>query len=439
MSQQQRLFSRYSASESFPKEEQHVINDINDIDRTPGGNFLSYPEKELIQHYVSKWQFEPLVLDVEGVSMQMPKEISVTHTSNWGNQVTSHGVEVKIYYPYKGHPILWETKPTSSHNLRPEGIIQDNNTSCSGYLILTLEHPSTRSQDDIKKWHDKQLELLQEYVQWINNDVETFNKKLPNVVKSAVQARIKRLVANGELPTFLDIPLNPRKDMPPYDTAQVVDIILPLRPTIPTDLEPAHHITPEIYELILKLIRHVGRSFERTPRPYAAHNEEDLRDFICSHLNGYFEGRANSEAFRDKGKTDICIEANNRSAFIAECKVWSGPAGVDTAIEQLFGYSTWRDCKVSLIFFNKTVKGFSSLLDKVSDKLSNHPLKVRVDNATHCDQGEWRHLFKSNDDPGHLITIHTFLLNLYYPSTVFTTPWMNLCGGPRSSDNRGAI
>ena len=37
-----------------------------------------------------------------------------------------------------------------------------------------------------------------------------------------------------------------------------------------------------------------------------------------------FDGRAVGEAFRHKGKTDICVEHENRAAFVAECKMWTG-------------------------------------------------------------------------------------------------------------------
>lgn len=52
--------------------------------------------------------------------------------------------------------------------------------------------------------------------------------------------------------------------------------------------------------------------------------EEQLRNLILANLNSLFKGTANGECFRKHGKTDICIEYENRSAFVAECKIWSG-------------------------------------------------------------------------------------------------------------------
>jgi hypothetical protein len=43
------------------------------------------------------------------------------------------------------------------------------------------------------------------------------------------------------------------------------------------------------YEFILKVIRHEGRTYETTPKTFAVHDEEELRDIIVAHLNGHYE------------------------------------------------------------------------------------------------------------------------------------------------------
>ena len=126
----------------------------------------------------------------------------------------------------------------------------------------------------------------------------------------------------------------------------------PALPQVPkSGLAPEPGITDETYGHILQFIRHQGRTFERTPSTYAVHGEEDLRNIILAQLNGHFHGDAVGEAFRRKGKTDICIEQDNRAAFVGECKLWTGAAGLTAAMDQLLGYLTWRDSKAALIMF----------------------------------------------------------------------------------------
>ena len=109
-------------------------------------------------------------------------------------------------------------------------------------------------------------------------------------------------------------------------------------------------ITDENYDEILRIIKHTASTIERSPGSYKSLGEEQLRDLLLATLNSHYEGRATGEAFRQKGKTDICIEKQNRAAFVAECKMWDGPAGIEKAIKQLDSYLTWREHKTALIF-----------------------------------------------------------------------------------------
>ena len=82
---------------------------------------------------------------------------------------------------------------------------------------------------------------------------------------------------------------------------------------------------------------------------------------------------AESSYLRKSGKT----EDNDRNAFVGECKIWRGAKQVDSALGQLLGYLTWRDCKAALIVFNTQVAGFSGLLEKLPETLSKHPLMLK--------------------------------------------------------------
>ena len=97
--------------------------------------------------------------------------------------------------------------------------------------------------------------------------------------------------------------------------------------------------------------------------------EEDLRNTLLAALNSTYLGKATGETFRNNGKTDICIEADDRAAFVAECKMWTGSKAVAKAIHQLDSYLTWRDCKTALIYFVRR-KDFISVVDTMGAKLN---------------------------------------------------------------------
>lgn len=130
-----------------------------------------------------------------------------------------------------------------------------------------------------------------------------------------------------------------------------------------------------------------------------------------AHLNGHYNGLANGEAFRKKGKTDICIEFENRAAFVAECKLWKGDKQITEAVNQLLGYLTWRDCKTALVIFDKDVARFTQLQQKMQKILESHPNFIRSTAANKS--GEWRVVYRSSDDPDRMVTVHVFLFNLF--------------------------
>ena len=111
---------------------------------------------------------------------------------------------------------------------------------------------------------------------------------------------------------------------------------------------------------------------EANARTFNKNDEEEIRDFIISTLGTHYENMVTGETFRKKGKTDILIIFDNKAAFIGECKIWHGIKKFSEAVDQLFGYSTWKDSKTALIVFNKDNKDFSMLHKTVEQWIIDH-------------------------------------------------------------------
>ena len=144
------------------------------------------------------------------------------------------------------------------------------------------------------------------------------------------------------------------------------------------------------------------------PAGFRKLDEEQLRDVIRASLNAVYSF-APGEAFRGKGKTDICIEAGNRSAFVAECKIWRGEGELLKAVDQLLGYLTWRDAKTALIVFNKEVRNFKALREKVRSTIEEHGAYKSTlrDDAV---SGEWRFVLAT--DSGTDVSCHVMVYHL---------------------------
>lgn len=78
-----------------------------------------------------------------------------------------------------------------------------------------------------------------------------------------------------------------------------------------------------------------------------------------------------AEAFNQSGHTDILIGYEGKNLFMGECKIWSGQKDFGEAVDQLFGYTAWRDTKTALIIFAGE-KGFKAIIDKGREALAGH-------------------------------------------------------------------
>lgn len=174
--------------------------------------------------------------------------------------------------------------------------------------------------------------------------------------------------------------------------------------------EDYYCISEEDYRDILETIKHIGSTYERTPASYKGMHEEDLRNTLLAGLNATYKGGVTGETFRKNGKTDICIEQSNRAAFVAECKMWTGPKAMREAIEQLDSYLTWRDCKTALIYFVRR-KDFLQIIEKAKAELNSIENMKEV---KELDKNEFSCVYMSNENPGQFVRIRVMLFNMAY-------------------------
>jgi len=127
----------------------------------------------------------------------------------------------------------------------------------------------------------------------------------------------------------------------------------------------------EEYENILEMIFDMALAMERSPRTFSKLKEEEIRDFFLIILNAHYEGQATGETFNYGGKTDILIRVEGKNVFIAECKFWRGEKTLIKTIDQLLGYTSWRDTKIAILLFNKN-KDFNYVLEKIDTIVKGH-------------------------------------------------------------------
>jgi len=233
----------------------------------------------------------------------------------------------------------------------------------AGTVEVPLVHPHDAAPDAIRVQRERFISPIRSMLAAQANQIARVMDEVPSRVARSIAARRSLHEVALQVQAVLSVPIRRRDGVPP------VPLQRRIIPPAPGRVGAKYGLRREDYDYILQIVRHVGATFERTPKTYRVHTEEELRDMIAANLNGHLMKSVATEAFSVRGKTDILIEHEGRAAFIAECKVWNGAKQLTKAVRQLFQYTTWQDCKLSIIIFNKTVRAFRALCNR-SRKLS---------------------------------------------------------------------
>lgn len=315
------------------------------------------------------------------------------------------GIIAEFYYPFIGDERLFECQPSVFRM----GFYPDISIS-RGYVSFKIERTlkemeSEGSKDKLLFDLEEMKKSIQDGIHDVNNNVNGFNAQLKHTIAQALTEKKKKVEQFFEISKMLEVPIEKKR----YSQEHI-----PLeRNIVPTTKhykkEDYYCISDSDYEDVVSTIKHTLSTYERTPSSYKHMNEEDLRNTILASLNATYKGDATGETFRNGGKTDICIERDNRAAFVAECKMWKGQKEIEPAIQQLDGYLTWRDCKTALIIFVKN-KDFLHTLE-TAEKALGSIKQMRT--VLKKDKNEFECIYLSESNPGQQIRIRVMLFNLY--------------------------
>lgn len=389
----------------------------NAVDEIAEAQFLASSDDEVFQFVLENSKFAHLEWYPDLVKLNqkdvkfVPERHPELYDPDDSRPTPVHGVELTFEIPFTGSVGFWKLRPGTIIGNRPFGTFREGRQSGHGWLDIKFRYPAdSMKNDEVKRDLDQNIQNIKSYLELIHSDIEAHHKELETIIRSAIEHRRKRLGRKADLIKSLAIPLKRNPNAPDFQPVPLTRRHIDPLPQ-PKAAELEYAITDEAYEYILKVIRHEGRTYEALRRTFERFGEEELRDVLLAHLNGHFEGLAKGEAFRNEGKTDILIEFTNRAAFVGECKVWEGPKDVPIAFEQLQNYTTWRDLKVALIYFNKRNKVFSGIQKSLPEALRAHRNYVRDEG--NAPAGEWRFVFRSLNDPNRLMTVHVFLFDVF--------------------------
>ena len=380
----------------------------SEIDQMNDDRLLNTSVDDMILYLSDKYRIDPIHLDESGITVdQTETQIDVSHDQGRYIRDRSQpfyikGTSNKFYIPFSGDPSLFKCKPSTFTMSPPVGTIEKNE------LVLTY-NTTEHNAEQLKNGFNRDLSEIKRHLEWIEKDVSGFNSSVTDRAGQIVTQRRDRILANRGLAANLGFPMRERANSPKTYSVPNVKRKPEARPpsasSKPFQPEPALDIKE--YEHILSVIDNMVLVMERSPHAFSGMGEEDIRQHFLVQLNGQYEGQATGETFNYEGKTDILVRADGKNIFIAECKFWRGPKVFIETIDQILGYTSWRDTKTAILLFNRN-KSLTTVLDQIPDLISSHPNFKRLMNYSR--ESGWRAIFSHPDDTNKelTLTIHAY-------------------------------
>jgi len=271
--------------------------------------------------------------------------------------------------PFEGEADVFKLKTSTWSTTFPRGRIQDND------LLVTVDYPRDQTPN-VDGQVQGFINDVTRYLGWAASEIDAFNAGLEQQARQAIEARRQRVERRDAELAKSSIPI--RRPGESVKKTYIADVLVrrpvPSLPQTraddrPPKLEPV--LEDKVFEHVLEVIRKQGLHIEQNPRTYVAMSEEDRRNVILSALTTHYDGFT-AETDNQGGHTDILARYDGRNLFICECKFWSGPKGFTATIDQLFGYTGWRDTKLAIVMFVRE-KGLTGVLKKAKEALAAHP------------------------------------------------------------------
>lgn len=367
-----------------------------EIEKVDPDRLLNTAVDDLSLYFSEKYKIDVPVLDEENLVVdQREKQIDVSRDQN--RYITDRsrpfyitGSEIEVEIPFAGEAEAFKIQP-NPYTLSPP------RASVRGNLLTFVVVGTNLDAAQVRGEIERTIREVQSYLTNLRANVVGLNGQLLEEARRAIESRRSKLLANRDTVASLGFKMKERQNAPktyvPPEVRRKISPVMPPASSAPYKPEPS--LGQSDYEHILGVMQGMTQVMELSPSAFHDVDEEALRSHFLVQLNGHYQGQATGETFNYEGKTDILIRSEGRNIFVAECKFWSGPKKLAETIDQLLGYSSWRDTKTAVVVFNRN-RDFSKVLAAIPDAVRAHPqFKKDLPGST---ETIFRYLFSNRDD-----------------------------------------
>ena len=368
----------------------------NEILRFSDQQILTCDFEEWADYYESKYYICPITLFEDAIEQDLSettiKQCNVWHRHGFPEPeyYNVDGYKISFKIPFDGDVQLLYLQPSTYIMMHfPVSSVTAPKDDATGVLVITLENTKGDLKahfDDISTYVSRQFEeTFKNYrtmIEYVNSEICVYNTRLRQAAIELLQKRKDKASDFAAISKAMNIPMKMSKNAP---SIKPVPLKRTLRKPVnkPTfrEPDPEYCISDQDYNNILNIIHITCSSMEASSRTFIKNDEEELRDFIIATLGTHYENSVSGETFRKIGKTDIQVIFDNKAAFIGECKVWHGIKKFGDAVDQLFGYATWKDSKTALVVFNKENKDFSAIRSSIEKWVRENTKRYTIRNG----------------------------------------------------------
>jgi len=367
-----------------------------EIERIDPDRLLNSSVDDLSQFFAEKFTIDVPELDIGNIVVdQREKQLDVSRDSmrmimDRSRPFFVTGSEIEVEVPFSGEAGAFKIQPNPYTLNPPRAAVRGS--------VLTFSIVGTNlDADAVRREIDRTVGSIQSYLGNLRTNVSGFNSQLLGEARAAIEARRSKLLASRSMVASLGFKMKERdgavKTFVAPEVRRRITPVMPQASAAPFKPEPA--LSDADYEHILSVMQGMTQVMELSPSAFHDVDEEALRSHFLVQLNGHYQGQATGETFNYEGKTDILIRSEGKNIFIAECKFWSGPKKLIETIDQLLGYSSWRDTKTAIVIFNRNLD-FSKVLAAIPDAVRAHPQYKR--DLLGSTESVFRYQFANRDD-----------------------------------------
>ena len=417
-----RLFNSLKLPYLFAQRETKISEEINGYNRD---HVLNINTKELVKTFESNYCIKfPILKDEKYVSREGEIDIDLSRDDESAFRVLKtprivKGTFIEFAVPFEGDYFVFIVKPLDSKGRTRKIASSSKQPARTPYGVVARDYGELRfiyktiyhDGEAIKREFNKDINEVREYLELLKPDIYKFNDDIKLLVESKIDTRKDKLSKDIALIKEIGYPIKKYNGVEETYAIPLKRKVIAIEKPIPKTESyiPEPILKLDDYDEILRIISNMALVIERNPKAFRNLDEEDIRTFILMFLNGQYQGNATGETFNFDGKTDILIRECGRNIFIAECKFWHGPKGLTATIDQLLGYTSWRDTKTAIILFNRN-QNLSDVIIKISETTKSHP---NFKQQQECiDETTFRFIFSQKNDANRSIFLTILIFDM---------------------------